>query len=588
MSSRFFIALLVLVGALLGTSGCGGGGGSSAKSFTIIYATDWTLHEQAGGGQSQRITLTDSNRMQVGQVVLNYGGTAIQQYSFDAIPKGTISLNSELFSGQNLSGSKVGEITYSISLDRTTVVRTVVGKAATRLAVSPSSLTLTVPQSQAFTATAYNSDQIAFLAPGSLTWSTAGSIGSINSTTGVFQASQAGTGQIAASAGPLSQSVSVLVKSGSTGVAKWTILVYMNAANDLNSFSAMNVNQMETAATNSNVRIVLQWKQATDVSPDQTFNGTRRYLIKHDTSAGIKSPVVQDLGTGVDMGSPSTLNDFITWAKEFYPAERYALVIWNHGNGWRRSVDDLLRTRAFSYDDETGNAIQIWQLDEALNGHNFEIIAWDASLMQMLEIAYEAKGHATYVVGSEESPPGEGYPYGTIFGQFAANPSASSLTLAKAFVDGMVNNQAYANRKITQSVIDTSKLGSLASAASALSDTLIANASAISGVIPTVRSNTKMYSPRGNPPRYYLDLYDLCGQLNTNVGETAVKNAATSLQSAITQAVVYEGHNSLADGSHGVSIDFSPSSAFTSDAADYARMKFAADTSWDEYLKIAP
>ncbi len=588
MSSRFLIALLVLIGALLSLLGCGGGGGSSPKTFTLIYATDWTLYDQAGGGQSQRITLTDSNRMQVGQVVLNYGGTAIQQYSFDAIPKGTILLYSELFSGQNLSGTKVGEITQSVYLDRTTVVRSVVGKAATRLAVSPASITLTVPQNQTFTATAYNSDQIAFLAPGSLLWSVAGSIGSVEPSTGVFEASQAGTGQVTATSGSLSQSASVLVKSGASGTAKWTILVYMNAANDLNSFSAMNVNQMETAATNSNVRIILQWKQATDVSPDQTFNGTRRYQIKHDTSSSIKSPVVQDLGTGVDMGSPGTLNDFIAWAKEFYPAERYALVIWNHGNGWRRSVDDLLRSRAFSYDDETGNAIQIWQLEEALNGHTFDIIAWDASLMQMLEIACEARDHAAYVVGSEESPPGEGYPYNTIFGQFASSPSASSLTLAKAFVDGMVNNQAYANRKITQSVIDTSRLSSLATATSALSDALIANASDITGVIPTVRSNTKMFSPRGNPPRYYLDLYDLCGQLKLNVGQTAIQNAATSLQAAISQAVVYEGHNSLAEGSHGVSIDFSPSSAFTSDAADYARMKFAADTSWNEYLLIAP
>ena len=30
---------------------------------------------------------------------------------------------------------------------------------------------------------------------------------------------------------------------------------------------------------------------------------------------------------------------FIAWAVEQYPAERYALVIWNHGTGWKE--DDL-------------------------------------------------------------------------------------------------------------------------------------------------------------------------------------------------------------------------------------------------------
>jgi len=588
MSSRLILALLFALGTILGLGGCGGGGGTGQKTFTLIYATDWTLHDQPGGGLSQRVTLTDSNNMPIGQTVLNYGGTGVQQYAFDSVPKGAVLLRCELFSAANLGGAKVGEAYLPLYLDRTATVRTAVGQPATRLVVSPDSITLTVPQNQAFTATAYALDRVAFLAPGAVDWSVSGSIGTIDAATGVFQADQAGTGQVTARAGSLSATASLLVKPGQTETAKWTVLVYMNAANDLNSFSALNVNQMEAAATNSKVRILVQWKQATDVSPDQTFNGTRRYLIRYDASSAVKSPVIQDLGTGVDMGSAATLADFIAWAKEYYPAERYALVIWNHGNGWRRTADDLQRTRAFSYDDDTGNAIQIWQLDEALAGGGVDIVAWDASLMQMLEVAYEAKEHAAYIVGSEESPPGEGYPYKEILQRFMANPSASSLTLAKAFVDAMVDNPAYANRKITQSVIDASKLSGLAAAANVLSDALIANADDLSGVIPTVRSNTKMYSPRGNPPRYYLDLYDLCSQLKLSASQTAVQTAASSLQTAIAQAVVYERHNTLADGSHGVSIDFSPGSTFLTDAADYARMKFAADTSWNEYLAISP
>lgn len=553
-----------------------------------MYATDWTLWDQPGGGLSQRVTLTDADNMPVGQTVLTYAGTAVQQHIFNEIPEGTVHLLVELYSAPNLGGEKVGEARKAIALDRTTVVRTAVGRSATRLTVWPPSITLAVPQTQGFTATAYADDAVAFLPPGAVAWSVSAPIGTVDEATGLFEASQAGSGQVRAAAGSLSASASVLVKPGPSGTAKWTILVFMNAANDLNSFSTTNVNQMEAAATNPDVRVVVQWKQAAGVSPDQTFNGTRRYLIKRDDSPAVKSPVIQDLGTTIDMGSPATLSEFIAWAKRFYPAERYALVVWNHGNGWRRAADDLQRTRAFSYDDDTGNSIQVWQLDEALGGNRFAILAWDASLMQMLEVAYEAKDAADFVVGSEESPPGEGYPYDAVLRPFMANPSAPTLTLAKAFVDAMADNPDYARRKITQSVIDSSKLGLLASAAGALSDALIANADAVAGVIPTVRSNTKMYSPRGNPPRYYLDLYDLCAQLRLNVSVPAVESAASSLQAAVAEAVAYERHTSLSDGSHGVSIDFSPGSAFTPDAADYARLKFAADTSWNEYLLIAP
>ena len=42
----------------------------------------------------------------------------------------------------------------------------------------------------------------------------------------------------------------------------------------------------------------------------------------------------ENLGSDVDSGSPQTLLDFIRWAKQKAPAERYALTIWNHGSGW--------------------------------------------------------------------------------------------------------------------------------------------------------------------------------------------------------------------------------------------------------------
>jgi len=33
-------------------------------------------------------------------------------------------------------------------------------------------------------------------------------------------------------------------------------------------------------------------------------------------------------------GSLDALIDFIKWGIKNYPAERYALILWNHGGGW--------------------------------------------------------------------------------------------------------------------------------------------------------------------------------------------------------------------------------------------------------------
>lgn len=35
-----------------------------------------------------------------------------------------------------------------------------------------------------------------------------------------------------------------------------------------------------------------------------------------------------------DTGDPAVLIDFLSWGIRRYPARRYFVVIWNHGEGW--------------------------------------------------------------------------------------------------------------------------------------------------------------------------------------------------------------------------------------------------------------
>lgn len=371
---------------------------------------------------------------------------------------------------------------------------------------------------------------------------------------------------------------------------KWTVMVYMNAANDLYSFSTLNMNQIENITTNSQVRYVVQWKQSTDLFSQSTFNGTRRYIAYPDPSDlskpnPITSHLLQDMGTGIDMGIPSTLHEFVTWAKSEYPADHYALVIWNHGNGWERSVDDGGITRGVSYDDQTGNAIQIWQLEEALGGTNLDMIAYDASLMQMAEVAYEMKGLTPLVIGSEESPPGAGYPYNTVFKPFSDTPDMSPRDLSKSFVDGMVNNPDYVNRKITQSVLDSSKLSDLGVKASALANLLFLHPEENDAIV-AARTATQAYSPVDF--RHYFDLYDFCVNLKSRVAASDLKSACDDLIASIQAATVWEGHNSQSPRSHGIAIDLSSGTEFAALRPDYLNLAWAKSTSWDEWLRVAP
>lgn len=374
--------------------------------------------------------------------------------------------------------------------------------------------------------------------------------------------------------------------------AKWTLLVYMNAANDLYPDSDLNINQMESLPDRSDVNIIVQWKQSKDVFPGSSFDGVRRYKIRHDsdpskvTSPVLASNLADSAGSALDMGSATTLRDFVDWGKANFPAQRTALIVWNHGNGWNKAPEGAL-SRGVSYDDQYGSHIDTWQLRQALGSNSLDLVAWDASLMQMAEVAFELRTIARFIVGSEESPPAEGYPYDIVLKPFLSSPDASTPVLARGFVEGMTGYPLYANRKITQSVIDASRLEDVARSLSALGAALSSNRTPMAIVVSRARNNAQSYSP--SLGRYYRDLADVCRILEADTATVdAVRMAAANVRIAVANAVVVEGHNSFSPGSHGLAIDFSPGNTFQSYADDYGKLQLAKDTLWDEFLSFAP
>lgn len=363
--------------------------------------------------------------------------------------------------------------------------------------------------------------------------------------------------------------------------SKWTILVYMNAANDLSPFDAANVSQMESV-TSPDVRFVVQWKQARGSWDDRPeFTGTRRYLVQPNNAPGVQSEVIQDLGTGVDMGDAATLRQFVDWGRATFPSDRVGVVVWNHGNGWRRSVD---RGRGVSYDDETGNHVDTWQLKSAL-GTGLDFVAWDSSLMQMIEVNYELRGVTPFAVGSQESPPGAGYPYQRVFAPFRANPDGDVATLLRGFVDGILAEPSYAERKITQSVVRVSALDALRNSLDALA-VLLPRLDA--ATVIAVREAAQGYSNTAD--RTYRDIGSLMDEIDARTSDALVEAATARVRTAYAAAIVHEGNNDRSPRSTGLAIDFSDAASFnsTTKKADYARLFFGREGSWDEWLTVAP
>lgn len=398
--------------------------------------------------------------------------------------------------------------------------------------------------------------------------------------------------------------------------AKWTFMVYLDADNNLESAGIDDFLEMATVGSSSDVNIVVQMDRT--AGEDNTFGdwtSTRRFLINKDDTPDMTP--LSDLGEQ-NMGHPDTLRDFVLWAIQNYPAEHYALSIWNHGDGWRTLMERKLMPRArapettpgeetitlrtVATDVDNGNDVLFMkEVQDALQAAKarleergmtkakLDVVGFDACLMGMIEVSYALRNVANYMVGSEWLEPGDGWPYDTILSALINTPTFDGSDLS-----GMIVTKyglAYSSG-ITQSSIDVSKLNDLIGKMDAFAGALNTEWAALK----TARENTITYHPFGSwfPSGWGVDLWDFADNVYNEVTSTTIKNAALDVKNAIDAFVTNEQHSSDKNGSHGVAIYFPPNKAVYDNDPDHTGylqendvypVDFVKLHSWDEFLK---
>ena len=317
---------------------------------------------------------------------------------------------------------------------------------------------------------------------------------------------------------------------------------------------------------------------ADDIS-NGDWTDTRRYYITQDFDpVQINSQLKSNLGE-LNMGDYQTLVDFANWAMTNYPAQKYLLVIWNHGGGFRSPA---YTTKDIAWDYTNGeDKITMPELEDALSavssqtGKKIDIVGMDACLMAMTEVAYQIKDYAGIMVASEENEPGDGWPYDSILAQLVSNPTMSAEQLATDIVDKYIFS--YSSGNVTQSAIDLSCMDILAGQLSNLalaikSDSFTSKSRYIVGAV-----NSQYY---GDPD--FIDLYDLCNQLLTYSNSLEVKNIASNIQQTLDDAILKSGYiGGKVSNSKGLSIYFPWYYGYS---GYYNFTNFSRDTLWDEML----
>ncbi|ETR67646.1 MAG: hypothetical protein OMM_05032 [Candidatus Magnetoglobus multicellularis str. Araruama] len=324
--------------------------------------------------------------------------------------------------------------------------------------------------------------------------------------------------------------------------AKWTIMIYLDADNNLESDGIDDFLEIATTGSDENINYVVQMDRINDYSDKYgDWTDCKRFHIEKNM-VPTEQNALESLGE-VNMGDPETLSDFIQWAMTSYPAQQYALILWDHGDGWQRKRGKPPAIKSICWDDTNGNedSISMFDLKRILESLPIKpvLVGFDACLMGMLENAYMLKqAGISVMVGSEETEPAAGWPYDLISKELASNPGWQATQLGKWIVE-----QYYLSYDMdqTQSAIDLTKLS------------------------PLINS---------------LTLFSTSLRTSWQEGMDAVKNSAQALLSHIDNAVILSKNGNAFREAGGLSIYF-PSSYYDS---SYDQTDLAKDTKWNEFL----
>lgn len=389
----------------------------------------------------------------------------------------------------------------------------------------------------------------------------------------------------------------------------WTVMVYMAGDNSLDPEGIQDLKEMKKAGSTDKLNIVIQFDRAAG-------HVARRYYLRK--GGIVTGDAVASLGA-VNTGDPKCLSDFIQWGVKKYPADHYLLVLWNHGQGWddtdiyaderhrnlRRLATGPIRhalfhspvrrtlekagsdhtARAILLDDNAKDFLDNLEMKKVVAGtakllkRKLDILGMDACLMSMAEVGYQICDSADYTVGSEQTEPGEGWPYHTILGALAKNPAMTPRDLSALIVDKYLASYGNADG-VTQSACDLSKAGALATAVAGLVAALNASLSesASRQRILAVRNQVQSYEVPDN-----IDLVDFCSLLAKASADSATTTACQDVVKAVKSAYVmaqgYKGGDMK--NSNGVAIYFPLQSV----SPLYAGLDFSKKTGWDAFLK---
>jgi hypothetical protein len=355
---------------------------------------------------------------------------------------------------------------------------------------------------------------------------------------------------------------------------RWGVLAYIAGDNNLSDAGLEDIRELCEIGASKDVYV------GVEIDTYGEHTGSIRYEITEpDWTGKAHRTVIQRLKEK-DSGDPKTLRSFLEWGFERFPASNHLVVVWNHGAGFRSVRRDI------GYDD-FGSSLDMPEIEDVFTRagvgpkSKIAILGFDACLMNMVEIAHHFKDQVSLLVGSQQTEPGDGWPYNSVLA--AANKAPEKADLAKQIVRlYMKSYRETGIFNVTQSAIDCSRTETAIKALSDLGDVLVKRMAGYRRDIKRVRLLSQAFEMAD-----YVDLVHLAQLLANQIPDSKVRSVCRTLIKATSACVlISDKHGDTVSDAHGLSVWFPAyDRLYYNYRAKYLALKFARQhKGWIRFL----
>ncbi len=237
-----------------------------------------------------------------------------------------------------------------------------------------------------------------------------------------------------------------------------TFLLYIVGDNDLSGYGTSNIEAIKAGMYSSKGGAnILVYEDSHRSENGITSSPTlwKFYLTEGKVMQEVVKSYPEHNSVDADI-----MSGIISDAFRLYPAQEKVISFWGHGSGWLPKPTKASPIMQLAFGPDENNWLDIPDLKDILDdtGLHFDAIMFDACNMACIEVAYELKDNADYMILSPAEIMGSGYPYRTVI-PILTEPIIDYKEVCKKYME-YYNGESYGDDG-TISLISTSELEEL-------------------------------------------------------------------------------------------------------------------------------